>query len=761
MRFKKMAAIFMAAVIWAVISIPAGETAFAATYSDVPEQIVCSPHGDLKTQVGFAWVTRKNNSAAMVQVVEKTGATPDFAAGNVKTYQGEAGDIDNWRWHKAVASGLQPNTTYQYRVGDGTNWSDTGEFTTAPDTEDAIDGGFSFLQVNDPQGTSISGYTAWSTALERAAETFPNYKFIVHGGDHVDNGSDENQWQWFFKTAQSTLSKSIFASATGNHDAYTGNRFAYRFPYQMPTDSPTTMGMYYSFDYANAHFTVINAQAVSDSKQMDWVKYDIAKNSKKWNIVIIHNPLYTNADHYAEVDIRNQFESVLNDMLGVDMIFAGHDHIYNRTYPILNNAPIPGSALLTNQTVAGQTGVSLWDNPVGTLNQVNNACGTKFYNLNVNADTKWFVPLPFAGGAYGYQPGQPTFAGVTVTENEIVNTVYTVNGSNQTLLESSGIRKDRQQVNPPKNVKETYDPDRRRLTITWEAPDAQTDSRQEAQRFVVYDENNAYNSFYTRFLTGHSVTLSIPQDIYEKTNFVIKTVGVHSFSEAASMQEDVELVTFTAVPGVFRADLSWSDPADGMTAQKLEISSDGQRWTALSVNPVGGTGSLQDAKLSAPLDITDRSAQVTGLQAGVPYYFRLTITGGSSENIYTAQAVPIGDGSITGTGDILLELRRGDGTPYRNINQSIAPGAVVAVKNNTAQMQTVFLRAAMYRSGNQLSYYRILPIVKDLAPGQMTTVPLGNLDAIDTTDAQCFKVISYIGQLFPLNPGNLPLTLTK
>lgn len=501
---------------------------FAATYTAVPQQIVCTPHGDLKTQVGFAWVTDKTATSAKAQIMQKDlGGTWDIST----TYTGEAGDIDSWRWHKVTATGLTPDTTYIYRVGDGTNWSDTREFTTAPDNDEA----FTFLQVNDTQASSLSGFLAGQMALEKAATRFPDFKFVAHGGDTVSSGGSEDEWQMYFDTTKNVLSKTIYAGVMGNHENENYNgvttlpRYPYRFNYKTPDYATKDSGMYYSFDYANAHFVVLHGKAYKDTKQTDWLKYDLAKNSKKWNIVLIHQPLYSNGSHSTEANIlsaRNTFAPILNDQFGVDMIFMAHEHIYNRTYPIRNSRPQTDANILKNQNVAGLTGVTLWDNPTGTIHQLNNACGLKYYTLNESAETKWFVPV---NGTLGFQPSKPTYAGVTVTENEIVNSAYYVDGETETLIESQGVRKTTPQITPPTKVKKIYS--NGSLTVSWDASDDTS-----VQQYVVYDENNAFTTKNATYFVDdngtRSVSIPMSETVYKNTNFVVKAIGIHSVSDA-------------------------------------------------------------------------------------------------------------------------------------------------------------------------------------------------------------------------------------
>ena len=475
-------------------------------YTDTPQQIVCTPHGDLKTQVGLAWITAQNGSDAIAQVVKKPDGLPDWSSS--VQYTGETGNNGRLRWHKVVVTGLNPGTTYQYRVGDDGCWSGINEFTTAPDKAEP----FTFLQLNDSQifhdGTAAE---EWGSSLSRAAAIFPDFRFIAHGGDHVDV-STEDTWRMFFGVApeqpsvKSIFGKTIFSGTRGNHDpAYTIHYFNY--------DSPFADQWYYSFDYADMHVTVIDME----NWQMNWIKYDIVKNAKKWNIVLQHFPIVSAR---SNVLVYPELSSVLFDLLNIDAVFAGHEHIYARTYPVRNNTAITSSPLITNQTVAGIKNVTLFDNPKGTLNYINNNTGSKYYTA---AHGSFF--------AQHVQPHRPTFAGVTVTENELVNSAYYIDGNNDVLIEHSGILKTAPRINPPQNVKRTYADDT--MTITWDAP-CQHGGNPLGQ-YVVYDENNHFTTaYYTVFTTENTVTVPMDEDTYNSTDFVVKAIGNHSISDVGT-----------------------------------------------------------------------------------------------------------------------------------------------------------------------------------------------------------------------------------
>ncbi|MGZ3429440.1 MAG: hypothetical protein ACXVCV_22470, partial [Polyangia bacterium] len=59
--------------------------------------------------------------------------------------------------------------------------------------------------------------------------------------------------------------------------------------------------------------------------------------------------------------MRNAWGSII-DVDGVDVVFNGHDHDYERSKPMHNNAPQPTTANATVFVVVGSAGADLYDN---------------------------------------------------------------------------------------------------------------------------------------------------------------------------------------------------------------------------------------------------------------------------------------------------------------------------------------------------------------------------------------------------------------
>jgi 3',5'-cyclic AMP phosphodiesterase CpdA len=126
--------------------------------------------------------------------------------------------------------------------------------------------------------------------------------------------------------------------------------------FSLPTDGEagglaSGTEQYYSFDYANVHVVSLDSQlAIRDTDSraamMQWLKDDLMSNTQDWTIVIYHHPPYTKGSHDSDstlngIDdpiftIREEFTPIF-EQYGVDLAYAGHSHIYERSYYINGN----------------------------------------------------------------------------------------------------------------------------------------------------------------------------------------------------------------------------------------------------------------------------------------------------------------------------------------------------------------------------------------------------------------------------------------
>jgi predicted phosphodiesterase len=93
---------------------------------------------------------------------------------------------------------------------------------------------------------------------------------------------------------------------------------------------------FYSFDYGPAHITVIDNSGngkTDDPKAVEWLRKDLAATKQPWKFVCLHMPpFHINPDHYAAQ--RQRRLAPLFEAQGVDVVFSGHVHNYQRSKPL-------------------------------------------------------------------------------------------------------------------------------------------------------------------------------------------------------------------------------------------------------------------------------------------------------------------------------------------------------------------------------------------------------------------------------------------
>lgn len=355
-------------------------------------------NGDTTSSKGFTWYTSLDSKNSDLQVVKKTGnKKPDFK--KALTFEGESTiSINSPKEyvHKAEATGLKPNTEYYFRVGDAklNIWSDVGTFETAHKNKNKS---FTFIDLTDTQAKSEDEAILSAETIEKALETVPDAEFMIHNGDIVDDGVKEEQWDWLLGNSQESLLNTTIAPSAGNHEDE-NYAFIDHFNLDTPENSATETGAYYSYDYNNAHFVILNSNEDSEKyanfseEQVEWLKEDVktAKaNGAEWVIVNIHKGPYTTSNHATDKDIigpngvRNQIAPLMAE-LDIDLVLQGHDHIYARTKPITSEGTASATEKIT-ETKKGQT-IEYTVNPDGTIYLIPATAGAKVYYKNQKAE---------------------------------------------------------------------------------------------------------------------------------------------------------------------------------------------------------------------------------------------------------------------------------------------------------------------------------------------------------------------------------------
>jgi len=297
--------------------------------------------------------------------------------------------------HTASLNNLKPEMGYYYQViveEEGQAdiiRTDVSSFQTAslPSTP------FAFAVMGDTQGNpAVNGkLSQYAWALR------PN--FLVIPGDLVDDGPIKNQWvNEFFASMNPLMSRVPFYPVLGNHERNAD--YYYRYMDLPPPE------YYYSFQYGNAKFFMMdsNKKVDPESEQYRWLEKELLALEQKekqgtsdvvWKFVSYHHPSYSSdEDDYGNLwkgkstwgDTRIRPLTKLFDRYGIDVVWNGHIHSYERTWPIVDGTTTETKGTIYMITGGGGGGLEQ-AGPIRPPFQNNVKHGHHFVYVAVNGRT--------------------------------------------------------------------------------------------------------------------------------------------------------------------------------------------------------------------------------------------------------------------------------------------------------------------------------------------------------------------------------------
>lgn len=185
-------------------------------------------------------------------------------------------------------------------------------------------GSVRFAAIGDMGTGELPQYQVAQQML-KAHEAFP-FEFVIMLGDNIYGGSTPADFDKKFAVPYKPLLDAgvKFYASLGNHDN-TNERF-YQ-PFNMNGES------YYTYKKGNARFFVLNSNYM-DPKQLAWLEGQLKDaGNGGWKVCYFHHPLYSSGQfHGPSLDLRKLLEPLFVKY-GVDVVFSGHDHVYERIRP--------------------------------------------------------------------------------------------------------------------------------------------------------------------------------------------------------------------------------------------------------------------------------------------------------------------------------------------------------------------------------------------------------------------------------------------
>jgi 3',5'-cyclic AMP phosphodiesterase CpdA len=159
----------------------------------------------------------------------------------------------------------------------------------------------------------------------------------------------------------------------------------------------------YSFDYGNAHWLVLDSNPYvdyTDKSLQEWVANDLAKaKDATWKFVMFHHPGFNSSrEHFEQQHTR--LMSPIFEAGKVDVVFNGHVHNYQRSFPLKFTPDKKGVLLvggMGNKSVRGRVVTGSWKldktydgktktTPNGIIYLVTGAGGQTLYNPEQHDD---------------------------------------------------------------------------------------------------------------------------------------------------------------------------------------------------------------------------------------------------------------------------------------------------------------------------------------------------------------------------------------
>lgn len=334
--------------------------------------------------------------------------------------------------YHAVFNNLEPGNIFKYKVIQDNKIV----FSSEANAPKSASQPYSFIAIGDIGAEKSDQKKLANIAYKLSPD------FIAVPGDIVyDNGLVSEYTKKFWPVYNADIADSNgaplmrkipFIAAVGNHDADNNDLdqypdgLAYYYFWAQPLNGPKVKDFanayptfkanetntnaflnaagkaypimnHFSYDYGNAHWLVIDADTYVDwtnKELLDWVKQDLQNAAKAtWRFVMYHHPGFNSSrEHFEQQQMR--LLAPVFEAGKVDVVFNGHVHNYQRSYPLSFVPDRKGTLLVggkENKTLRGRVVNGKWildksfdgssnKKPMGVIYIVTGAGGADLYN---------------------------------------------------------------------------------------------------------------------------------------------------------------------------------------------------------------------------------------------------------------------------------------------------------------------------------------------------------------------------------------------
>ena len=301
---------------------------------------------DVTTRFTVSWNTEGADEPTQVEVGKGVTYALQFQ-GQAKQLPGGLGWL-----HEVELTGLAPDSQYHYRVGGPGAWSDDFVFRTLPADPCAP---IKLVFLGDGRSDDDAGSSPrWPGIVDEALSYGP--ALALHSGDIVKDGAEWPQWQNHLEQTAPYSPRLPIGYTQGNHDddSVEGDGALYNQVFAHPRNTKSGTEDYYFLRFGDVIVVGLSTQtyqggAYAFEEQATWLDQVLTANPARWKIVFFHHPAFTASLDIGFADVghppneNNQNPALLPvfDKHHVDLVFAGHNHFYERFKPMRQSGGDP------------------------------------------------------------------------------------------------------------------------------------------------------------------------------------------------------------------------------------------------------------------------------------------------------------------------------------------------------------------------------------------------------------------------------------
>ncbi|MCW2700474.1 MAG: hypothetical protein JWQ45_2009 [Blastococcus sp.] len=318
--------------------------------------------------------------------VDATSATiawwTNISVGGSVTFAGRAAlrDRPTMR-HRVTVTGLTPGSEYSYTVTGGSATATGTVGTAAPPDEP-----FTFTVVGDFGAGSVQEQQNAANIVRSDSDFVQTVGDNIYPSSGFPDPSFSTQYSdldaRLFKQMGGVLRSAAFFPANGNHEYFADGQWWRAFPMPGVTHS------WYSYDWGAAHILVLDSMQpyTAPSDQYAFAQRDLASAAAEgaaWQIVVLPSPPYNSTSSATRSSSPRQLVPLF-EQHGVDLVFSGDAHNYQRSKPLTGGTAATGGVTYV-VTGGGGNGTNEF---TGTLPDWQAARAAEFHTVKVEVSAK-------------------------------------------------------------------------------------------------------------------------------------------------------------------------------------------------------------------------------------------------------------------------------------------------------------------------------------------------------------------------------------